>query len=84
MPPNAAARRRAESKGQAMKGGRFPIRNAGDLHKAIRAIGRATGPSGKHSESERRKVRRFVIRRARALKLTNRIPSSWNADGSLS
>lgn len=58
--------------------GRFPIRNRGDLENAIRAIGRVAG-----GEPERAKVRRFVIRRARELKLASLIPDTWAADGSL-
>lgn len=59
-------------------GGRFPIRNAGDLANAIRAVGRAKG-----GEEGRRKVRRYIMRRARELGLTSRIPDNWSADGSI-
>ena len=58
--------------------GRFPIRNRSDLLKAIRAVGRAKG-----GEAGRRKVRRFIIRRARELGLMHLIPETWNSDGSL-
>lgn len=58
--------------------GRFPIRNRSDLEKAIKAVGRATG-----GETGRRLVRRYIIRRAKALGLSNLIPANWNADGSL-
>ena len=58
--------------------GRFPIANRADLEKAIQAVGRVTG-----GEPERRKVRRFVMKRARELKLDQLIPDSWAADGSL-
>lgn len=74
----AADRRRAADRGQAMPGGRFPIRNRDDLTRAIRAVGRAAG-----GEQGRRQVRRFIIRRARELGLTNLIPDTWNADGTL-
>src|SRR5690606_27291463 len=40
----AAQRERAEQRGQAMPGGRFPIRNRADLLNAIRAVGRARPP----------------------------------------
>lgn len=76
---SAAERDKAESKGQAMPGGRFPIRNRADLEKAIAAVGR-TRPN---TPEARAKVRRFIIRRARALGLTNLIPDTWSADGSL-
>ena len=69
-----SARDTAESKGQAMSGGRFPVRNKADLANAIRAVGRA-------KPSDRNAVRRFIIKRAKALGAS--YPSSWNADGSL-
>ena len=68
-----AARDAAAKKGQAMAGGRFPIRNKADLANAIRAVGRAKG--------DRDAVRRFIIKRAKALGAS--YPGSWNADGSL-
>lgn len=58
--------------------GRFPVKNQTDLENAIRAVGRVTG-----GEPERQKVRRFVIARAKALKLEKLIPDTWAADGSL-
>ena len=76
--PSAAQRRKAESKGQAMSGGRFPITDRESLLKAIKAVGRAKGgPAGQAA------VRRFIIARAKALGLSSLIPSSWAADGSL-
>lgn len=75
---SAAARDNAEKKGQAMQGGRFPIRNKNDLSNAIRAVGRAKG-----GEQGRRSVRRFIIKRAKALGASDMIPDSWSADGSL-
>lgn len=76
--PTAEQRRQAAGKGQAMPGGRFPIRNRADLENAIRAVGRAKG-----GEAGRAAVRRFIIKRARALGLAELIPDTWNADGSL-
>lgn len=61
--------------------GRYQIRNRGDLEKAIKAVGRAGGPAG--GEADRAKVRRFVIKRAGALGLSNLIPDTWAGDGSL-
>ena len=72
-------RRRATQRGQAMQGGRFPIHNREDLQNAIRAVGRVRP----NTEAARSKVRRFIIRRARALGLTNLIPDTWASDGSL-
>lgn len=81
--PNTSTRRNLAKQGKAMpdsegSGGRFPIRNRNDLQKAIRAVGRAKG-----GEEGRAKVRRFIMRRAKELGLTNLVPSSWNADGSV-
>ena len=81
--PDTQTRRSLTRQGKAMpdpdgSGGRFPIRNRSDLLKAIRAVGRAKG-----GEEGRRKVRRFIIRRARALGLSDLIPDTWAADGSL-
>lgn len=72
-------RTNAAAKGQAMKGGRFPIRNAGDLANAIRAVGRVKPAT----EEARAAVRRHIIKRARALNLAKQIPDSWNSDGTL-
>lgn len=65
--------------GRAMAAGSFPITNADDLDNAIRAVGRAKG-----GDAQRAAVRRFIMRRAKELNLSSRIPDSWNADGSLS
>lgn len=76
-------RERLAKQGKAMPkeggGGRFPIRNATDLDKAIRAVGRVRP----NTEEARSKVRRFIIKRARALGLTDLIPDTWSSDGSL-
>lgn len=80
--PDADEMRRLVRQGRAMSApeqgrpGRFPIRNRSDLDKAIRAVGRAGGPSG--TEADRRKVRRFILRRARALGATDMIPDTWD------
>jgi hypothetical protein len=82
--PDTSTRKRLAKSGKAMPdtgqgtGGRFPIRNRSDLAKAIRAVGRASG-----GEEGRRKVRRFIMRRARELGASNMIPDSWNSDGSV-
>lgn len=80
--PSKSEREKAASKGNAMpdseSGGRFPVRNRSDLAKAIKAVGRAKG-----GEEGRRKVRRFIIKRARELGLTSMIPDSWSSDGSV-
>lgn len=83
--PDTATRKSLAKSGKAMpdssdtgSGGRFPIRNREDLAKAIRAVGRAKG-----GEEGRRKVRRFIMRRAKELNASSMIPSSWNSDGSV-
>lgn len=74
--PDTATRKQLASKGKALpdggtgSGGRFPIRNAADLKKAIRAVGRAR-------PEDRAKVRAFIKRRAAALGLSHLIPDSW-------
>jgi hypothetical protein len=75
---NTAQRMSAADNGQALPGGRYPIKNRADLENAIRAVGRAMG-----GEPGRAKVRRFIIKRARAMNMSNLIPATWNADGSL-
>lgn len=77
--PDTQTRQEAEDKGQAMPGGRFPIRNRDDLLKAIKAVGRAKG-----GEAGRKAVRRFIIKRAKALSLSALIPDTWRPDGSVS
>lgn len=77
--PTQSSREQSDQAGTAMSGGRFPINNKADLQKAIQAVGRAKG-----GESGRRAVRKFIMRRAKKLGLSNLIPSEWNADGSTS
>jgi hypothetical protein len=76
--PTQASRDQSEKAGTAMKGGRFPVNSKDDLRRAIQAVGRAKG-----GEAGRKKVRQFIIRRAKALGLSNMIPDNWNPDGSL-
>lgn len=75
---SSGERERAANQGNAMPGGRFPIRNRGDLEKAIKAVGRAKG-----GEAGQAAVRRFILKRARELNLTSLIPDTWASDGSL-
>jgi hypothetical protein len=80
--PDAATMRNLQKQGKAMPPlqaggtGRFPIRNAGDLDNAIKAVGRVA-PAG------RPKVRKYIMARAKALGLSKSIPDTWNADGTL-
>ena len=64
----------AADKGQALSDGSYPIRNEADLKNAISAFGRS-------KESDRAKVRRHIIKRARALGKYDLVPEDWkNAD----
>lgn len=67
------------AKGEAFKNAdgeaAFPIGDEEDLKNAIHAVGRAG--------SDHDAVRKYIIGRAKDLKLTDLIPGNWNADGSL-
>jgi hypothetical protein len=83
--PSADEMRQLVQQGKAMpapeqeRPGRFQIRNGDDLASAIRAVGRVRP----NTDAARGTVRRFIIKRARELNMSGRIPSSWNADGSV-
>jgi hypothetical protein len=64
------ARKRLAKEGKALPDGSYPIRNAGDLRNAIQSYGRS-------KPGDRAKVRRHVIKRARALGKTEMIPENW-------
>jgi hypothetical protein len=82
--PNAAKRERAlnagkaippkpgESKGKAS----FPVENEADFNKAKAMVQLA--PPEKQAQ-----IRRFLMRRARALGIANRIPANWKPDGTV-
>lgn len=67
------------AKGQAMKNTSgdpsYPIKSKADLRKAIRAVGRGG--------ADHDAIRRHIIKRAKALGLSNLIPNNWKADGSM-
>lgn len=65
-------RERLAKEGKALPDGAYPIRNTSDLKNAIQAYGRS-------KESERAKVRRHIIKRARALKRADLIPENWKS-----
>lgn len=83
--PDADTMRRLVKQGKAMpapgqdRPGRFNIANRQDLLNAIQAVGRVQPPT----EEARAKVRRFILKRARELQLTQLIPGTWAADGTL-
>ena len=78
--PPANEMRRLVKQGKAMpapgqdRPGRFNIRNRGELSDAISAVGRVKPAT----EEARAKVRRFIIKRARALGAMNMIPDTWD------
>ena len=61
--------------GQAMPDGSYPIADEEDLDNAIHAVGRG----GADHDS----IRAHIIKRAKALGLSSKIPDNWGADGSL-
>ena len=65
----------AAEQGYALPDGSYPIRNEADLKNAIAAYGRA-------KESDRSKVRKHIIKRARALGKVNLIPDNWKTAAS--
>lgn len=62
------ARQRMAESGAAMPDGSFPIANTQDLRNAIQSVGRA---------SDYDAARRHIVRRARALGLTEMLPEEW-------
>lgn len=71
---SAATRERMAREGTAMRDGSFPIANETDLRNAIQSVGRAANYDA---------ARRHIIRRARALGLTELLPEDWNVDKTL-
>ncbi|MGW4042952.1 hypothetical protein [Streptomyces sp. NPDC004721] len=72
---SAAGRRQAAASGAAMPDGSYPIKTKADLRKAIRAVGRGG--------ADHDKIRKHIIKRAKALGLEAMVPDNWNSDGSL-
>jgi hypothetical protein len=62
-------RDRAAASGAAMPGGGYPIEDAGDLHDAVQAFGRAKNPQA---------TKDHIKSRARALGLTDKLPEEWS------
>jgi len=67
------------AKGHALKNANgdpsYPIADAEDLDNAIHAVGRGG--------ADHDTIRQHIIKRAKALGLSSKIPDNWNADGSL-
>jgi len=66
------ARERLAKEGKALPDGSYPIRNASDLENAIKAYGRS-------KPGDRAKVRRHIMKRARALGKADMIPEKWKS-----
>lgn len=65
---SAEQRKVASEKGQAMKGGGYPIKTKGDLRDAIQAVGRA---------KNRTATIKHIKKRASALRATELLPKKW-------
>jgi hypothetical protein len=80
--PSAAQKRMLARMGLAMPDGSYYIRNgsvgASDLDNAIHAVGRGVA-AGDDGDA----IRRHIMKRADALKLSSKIPDTWSPDGSL-
>ena len=61
-------RERAAERGEALPDGSFPIRDAADLRRAIKAFGRA---------KDKPRAKRHIIARAKALGKTDALPETW-------
>jgi len=64
----AEERQGAAESGAAMPDGSYPIKDKGDLHNAVQAIGRAKNPAA---------TKRHIISRARTLGATGDLPADW-------
>lgn len=67
-------REKAAEKGEALPDGSYPIRNKGDLSRAIQSFGRA---------SDKVKVKKWIIKRARELDAVDMLPDSWGVDADI-
>ena len=71
--PNTADRKKMAASGVAMPDGSYPIPDATHLKAAIHAVGRGNAP---HAS-----IRAHIIKRAKALGLTNLLPDGWTSGG---
>jgi hypothetical protein len=80
--PSAAQRKLYAKMGYAMPDGSFYIRplpeGADDLENAIKAVGR-----GEQGGTSGAAIRKHIVMRAAAIKLSKDIPDTWNSDGTL-
>ena len=80
--PSTAQRKLWAKMGIAMPDGSYYIRpgaeGPGDLQNAIDSVGR-----GENAGDSGDAIRQHIMKRAKALNLSSKIPASWNPDGSL-
>lgn len=71
-----STKERAElvKKGQAMPGGRYPIKHGGDLDAAVKSFGRGNPP-------DKSAIKKHIIKCAKKLGLAHKLPSGWTSDG---
>jgi hypothetical protein len=62
----------------AMPDGSYPVRNSSDLQNAIDSVG-----EGENAGDNGNAIRKHICDRAKALHLEDKIPSTWNWDGTL-
>ena len=72
--PNTADRKKMAASGVAMADGSYPIPDESHLRAAIHAVGR--GKNNSHAS-----IRAHIIKRAKALGLTNLLPDGWTSGG---
>ena len=65
------ARKRLAENNEALLDGSYPIRNKGDLQRAIQSYGRA---------SDKENVKKWIIKRARELDAVDMLPESWDVE----
>lgn len=74
----ATERRAAAKRGHAMPDGSYPIRDHGEVSKAVALFPKGAGVNGKTEAG----IKRHIIKRARALGAPHKIPDSWKGGSS--
>lgn len=74
----AAQRKMFAKMGIAMSDGTYYVRNLPDLENAIESV-----TQGDNSGASGDAIRKHIISRASALKMSDKIPNTWNSDGSM-
>jgi hypothetical protein len=76
--PTTAQRKMFAKMGIAMPDGSYYVRDGADLQNAIDSVGR-----GENAGDSGAAIRKHIMARAAKLKLSSKIPATWNPDGSL-